>query len=66
MSVGCISFAFWAVVEPTVLGQDDFLPSGEVSLGIGCPVTNIPEKGYEFSYLVTECGIQKELRALTI
>ncbi|XP_070344005.1 oocyte-secreted protein 3 isoform X1 [Equus asinus] len=52
---------FWAVVEPTLLGQGHFLHSDEVSLGIGCPVTNITSQGYEFNYLVTECGIQKEV-----
>lgn len=58
---------FWAVVEPTLLGQDHFLHSDTLSLGIGCPVTNIiPKKGYEFKYLVTECGIQKEVRAVAI
>ncbi|XP_053781844.1 oocyte-secreted protein 3 [Desmodus rotundus] len=62
MSVGCTSSMFWAVVEPTLLGQDHFLHSDTLSLGIGCPVTNIiPKKGYEFKYLVTECGIQKEV-----
>lgn len=52
---------FWAVVEPTLLGHDHFLHSDGVSLGIGCPVTKITEKGYEFKYLVTKCGIQKEV-----
>ena len=57
---------FWAVVEPTLLGQGHFLHSDEVSLGVGCPVTNITSQGYEFNYLVTECGIQKEVRAVTV
>nr|XP_044606307.1 oocyte-secreted protein 3 [Equus asinus] len=61
VSVGCTSSMFWAVVEPTLLGQGHFLHSDEVSLGIGCPVTNITSQGYEFNYLVTECGIQKEV-----
>ncbi|XP_028012594.2 oocyte-secreted protein 3 isoform X6 [Eptesicus fuscus] len=61
VSVGCTTTLFWAVVEPTLLGQDHFLHSDSVSLGIGCPVTHITEKGYEFNYLVTECGIQKEV-----
>ncbi|KAF6105232.1 oocyte secreted protein family member 3 [Phyllostomus discolor] len=61
VSVGCTSM-FWAVVELTLLGQDHFLHSDTMSLGIGCPVTNIiPKKGCEFKYLVTECGIQKEV-----
>lgn len=66
VSVGCTTSLFWAVVEPTLLGQDSFLHSDALSLGFGCPVTNIAEKGYEFNYLVTECGIQKEVRAVTI
>lgn len=57
---------FWAVVEPTLLGHDHFLHSDGVSLGLGCPATKITEKGYEFKYLVTECGIQKEVRAVTL
>ncbi|XP_058383216.1 oocyte-secreted protein 3 [Diceros bicornis minor] len=61
VSVGCTSSMFWAVVEPTLLGQGHFLNSDEVSLGIGCPVTNITSRGYEFNYLVTECGIQREV-----
>ncbi|KAM5282555.1 LOW QUALITY PROTEIN: oocyte-secreted protein 3-like [Hipposideros larvatus] len=61
VSVGCTSSMFWAVVEPTLLGRDHFLPSDGVSLGVGCPVTKITEKGYEFKYIVTECRIQKEV-----
>ncbi|CAK6449323.1 unnamed protein product [Pipistrellus nathusii] len=61
VSVGCTSSLFWAVVEPTLLGQDHFLHSDSVSLGIGCPVTHITEKGYEFNYRAIECGIQKEV-----
>ncbi|KAM5317319.1 oocyte-secreted protein 3 [Glossophaga mutica] len=50
-SVGCTSPMFWAVVEQTLLGQDHFLHSDTMPLGIGCPVTNIiPKKGYEFNY----------------
>uniref|UniRef100_A0A8D1SQ62 ZP domain-containing protein n=1 Tax=Sus scrofa TaxID=9823 RepID=A0A8D1SQ62_PIG len=63
VSTGCTTSTFQAVVPPTLLGQDRFLHSDEVSLGTGCPVTNITEKGYEFNYLVTECGIQKEVFA---
>lgn len=66
VSVGCTSSLFWAVVEPTLLGQDHFLHSDSVSLGIGCPVTHITEKGYEFNYRAIECGIQKEVRAVMI
>lgn len=66
MLVGYTSFAFQAVVGPTILGQDDFLHSDEASLGIGCSVANITEKGYEFNYLVTKCGIQKDLIVVTI
>ncbi|XP_075857480.1 oocyte-secreted protein 3 [Microcebus murinus] len=51
---------FWAVAEPTLLGQDCFWHSGEMSLGTGCLVTDITEKGYVFNYPVTEYGIQKE------
>ncbi|XP_054097500.1 oocyte-secreted protein 3 [Callithrix jacchus] len=61
VSVGCTSSMFWVVAEPTLLGQDHILHSDEVSLGTGCPVTNVIEKGYEFNYPVTECGIQKEV-----
>lgn len=49
------------MIEPTLLGQDHSLHSDTVSLETGCPVTNIAEKGYEFNYLVTKCGIQKEV-----
>ncbi|XP_057583106.1 oocyte-secreted protein 3 [Hippopotamus amphibius kiboko] len=61
VSTRCTSSTFRAVVPPTLLGQGYFLHSDEVSLGTGCPVTNVIEKGYEFNYLVTECGIQKEV-----
>lgn len=63
VSTGCTTSTFQAVVPPTLLGQDHFLHSDEVSLGTGCPVTNITEKGYEFNYLVTECGNWKEVFA---
>ncbi|XP_073664047.1 oocyte-secreted protein 3 [Tursiops truncatus] len=59
MSIGCTS-TFWAVVPLTLLGQGRLLHSDEVSLRTGCPVTSLTEKGYEFNYLVIECGIQKE------
>ncbi|XP_054419680.1 oocyte-secreted protein 3 [Pteronotus mesoamericanus] len=60
VSVGCTS-TFWAVVELTLLSQGHFLHSDAMPLGTGCPVTNIiPEMGYKFKYLVTECRIQKE------
>lgn len=58
---GCTSSMFLAVVEPTLLGQDYFLHSDEVSLGTSCLVTDITEKRYVFNYPVTESRIQKEL-----
>ncbi|XP_059785941.1 oocyte-secreted protein 3 [Balaenoptera ricei] len=61
VSIGCTSSTFWAVVPLTVLGQGHLLHSDEVSLGTGSPVTSITEKGYEFNYLVIECGIRKKL-----
>ncbi|XP_049570367.1 oocyte-secreted protein 3 [Orcinus orca] len=59
VSIGCTS-TFWTVVPLTLLGQGRLLHSDEVSLRTGCPVTSLTEKGYEFNYLVIECGIQKE------
>lgn len=49
------------MVEPTLLGQDQVLHPDEVSLGTGCPVTEVTARGYKFNYPVTECGIQKEV-----
>ena len=66
MSIGCTSSTFWAVVPLTLLGQGRLLHSDDVSLGTGSPVTSITEKGYEFNYLVIECGIRKKVRAVTI
>lgn len=54
------------MVEPTLLGQDQVLHPDEVSLGTGCPVTEVTARGYKFNYPVTECGIQKEVRSVTI
>ncbi|XP_045414117.1 oocyte-secreted protein 3 [Lemur catta] len=54
-------FLFWAVAEPTLLDQDHFWHSDEVSLGTGCLVTDVTEKGYVFNCPVTEYGSQKEL-----
>ncbi|KAK2489378.1 hypothetical protein MC885_020207, partial [Smutsia gigantea] len=61
VSVGCTCSIFWAMVEPTLLGQDQVLHPDEVSLGTGCPVTEVTARGYKFNYPVTECGIQKEV-----
>ncbi|XP_065738519.1 LOW QUALITY PROTEIN: oocyte-secreted protein 3 [Phocoena phocoena] len=60
VSIGCTSSTFWAVVPLTLLDQGRLLHSDEVSLRTGCPVTSLTEKGYEFNYLVIECGIEKE------
>lgn len=57
----CTPSLFWVVVEQTLLGQDHFLHSDEVSLGIGCPVTTIMEGVYEYNYPVTECGITSKI-----
>uniref|UniRef100_A0A8C8YR79 Oocyte secreted protein family member 3 n=1 Tax=Prolemur simus TaxID=1328070 RepID=A0A8C8YR79_PROSS len=51
---------FWAVAEPTLLGQDHFWHSEELSLGAGCLVNDVTEKGYVFNCPVTEYGSQKE------
>ncbi|XP_057363026.1 oocyte-secreted protein 3-like isoform X2 [Manis pentadactyla] len=61
VSVGCTCSTFWAMVEPALLGQDQVLHPDEVSLGTGCPVTEVTARGYKFNYPVTECGIQKEV-----
>lgn len=60
VSVGCTS-VFWAMFKPTLLGQHHLLHSESMSLGIGCPVIRISERGYEFKYVVTNCGIQKDV-----
>ncbi|XP_055000199.1 LOW QUALITY PROTEIN: oocyte-secreted protein 3 [Sorex araneus] len=51
MSSRCSPLIFWAVAETALIDQDDFLHSDEVSLGIGCPVTDIIKEVSEFNYL---------------
>uniref|UniRef100_A0A671DR53 Placenta enriched 1 n=1 Tax=Rhinolophus ferrumequinum TaxID=59479 RepID=A0A671DR53_RHIFE len=58
MTVLCSIDWFMVKVQPSMLNNDVYVHFHELHLGLGCPANHVQPHMYQFTYLITECGIR--------
>ncbi|XP_074130171.1 uncharacterized protein LOC141546329 [Sminthopsis crassicaudata] len=61
VATACSQNVLWVFVKKDLFGDGMFVESQDLSLGLGCPVTNVLEDKYELQHSVRHCGIQKKI-----